>query len=107
MIHLEHVLIALALVLGLAGGFFFARSRTHRKAGGDPDVLFPVRTSPLCSYCDFRRSCPQGRAAAPDAQPWSLLAPCGPSRTGRAGCWVGCAPCPGCSRPAWWCWPRR
>jgi len=44
-------------------------------AGGDPEVLFPVRTSPVCSYCDFRRSCPEGRAAAPDAQPWSLLAP--------------------------------
>ena len=43
------------------------------KAGGDPEVLFPARTSPLCSYCDFRRSCPQGGAAAPDAQPWSLL----------------------------------
>lgn len=45
------------------------------KAGGDPELLFPARTSPLCSYCDFRRSCPQGRAAAPEAQPWSLLAP--------------------------------
>ena len=44
-------------------------------AGGDPEVLFPARTSPVCSYCDFRRSCPEGRAAAPDVQPWALLAP--------------------------------
>jgi putative RecB family exonuclease len=44
-------------------------------AGGDPEVLFPPRTSPGCSYCDFRRSCPDGRAAAPDVEPWALLAP--------------------------------
>jgi nucleotide-binding universal stress UspA family protein len=42
MIHLEHVLIALALVLGLAGGFLFARSRAGRKAGGAPDTVHHI-----------------------------------------------------------------
>lgn len=44
-------------------------------AGGDPELLFPARVSGGCSYCDFRRSCPEGRAAAPEVQPWALLAP--------------------------------
>src|SRR5581483_845540 len=77
------------------------------KAGGDPEVLFPARTSPMCSYCDFRRSCPQGRAAAPDAQPWSLLAPGARGRPGRVGYGGGRAPSRGWSGPAWWCSPPR
>ncbi|WP_185061120.1 PD-(D/E)XK nuclease family protein [Pseudonocardia eucalypti] len=44
-------------------------------AGGDPELLFPPRTGPICSYCDFRRHCPAGREAAPDREPWSLLEP--------------------------------
>lgn len=44
-------------------------------AGGDPEVLFPPRTSAACSWCDLRRNCPAGRAAAPDLEPWALLAP--------------------------------
>ncbi|MGI8816163.1 MAG: RecB family exonuclease [Pseudonocardia sp.] len=44
-------------------------------AGGDPELLFPPRTSSGCSFCDFRRHCPEGRAAAPDLEPWALLAP--------------------------------
>ncbi|MGQ0483397.1 MAG: RecB family exonuclease [Pseudonocardia sp.] len=44
-------------------------------AGGDPELLFPARVSGGCSYCDFRRSCPEGRAAAPEVRPWALLAP--------------------------------
>ncbi len=43
--------------------------------GGDPEALFPPRTSPGCSTCDVRRHCPEGRAAAPDLAPWELLAP--------------------------------
>ncbi len=42
MIHLEHVLIALALILGLAGGFLFARSRAGRKGGGAPDTVHQI-----------------------------------------------------------------
>jgi putative RecB family exonuclease len=41
--------------------------------GGDPEVLFPPSTSPGCATCDVRRNCPDGRAAVPEAQPWSLL----------------------------------
>jgi RecB family exonuclease len=44
-------------------------------AGGDPEVLFPPRPSNRCSFCDMRRHCPQGREAAPELEPWALLAP--------------------------------
>jgi putative RecB family exonuclease len=43
-------------------------------AGGDPDVLFPPHVGRRCAYCDFRRSCPEGQAAGPQAEPWALLA---------------------------------
>ncbi|GAY13257.1 PD-(D/E)XK nuclease family protein [Pseudonocardia sp. N23] len=42
-------------------------------AGGDPEALFPPRTSPACATCDVRRHCPEGRAAAPSPQPWAYL----------------------------------
>lgn len=42
-------------------------------AGGDPDVLFPTRVGRQCAWCDFRRSCPDGQAAGPAAEPWALL----------------------------------
>jgi putative RecB family exonuclease len=38
------------------------------------DALFPPRTGPLCSWCDFRRHCPEGQAAAGDRRPWDGLA---------------------------------
>jgi RecB family exonuclease len=44
-------------------------------AGGDPEILFPPRTGRHCSWCDFRRSCPEGQAAAPGLEPWAMLAP--------------------------------
>jgi RecB family exonuclease len=44
-------------------------------AGGDREILFPPSTSRACSWCDFRRHCPEGRAAAPDLDSWALLAP--------------------------------
>ncbi|MCP2259594.1 PD-(D/E)XK nuclease superfamily protein [Streptoalloteichus tenebrarius] len=44
-------------------------------AGGDPDVLFPPRPGRQCSWCDFRRHCAEGQRAAPDLDPWALLAP--------------------------------
>jgi putative RecB family exonuclease len=44
-------------------------------AGGDPEVLFPPRTGRHCSWCDFRRHCADGRRAAPELDPWALLAP--------------------------------
>jgi putative RecB family exonuclease len=44
-------------------------------AGGDPDVLFPAQVGRQCSWCDFRRSCPEGQAAGPQAEPWAMLVP--------------------------------
>jgi nucleotide-binding universal stress UspA family protein len=41
-IRLEHVLIAVALVLGLAGGFFLARSRLVRKAPAEPEAIHHI-----------------------------------------------------------------
>ncbi|WP_027942211.1 RecB family exonuclease [Amycolatopsis taiwanensis] len=43
--------------------------------GGDPEALFPARTSARCSWCDFRPSCMEGQQAAPPARSWELLAP--------------------------------
>ena len=42
---------------------------------GAPDVLFPPRPAPRCGSCDVRRHCPEGRAAAPEREPWASLAP--------------------------------
>jgi putative RecB family exonuclease len=44
-------------------------------AGGDPDVLFPPRVGRQCTWCDFRRHCPEGQAAGPPLTPWGLLPP--------------------------------
>ncbi len=41
MIHLEHVLVVLALVAGLIGGFLFARSR-HSRPGPQADVVHHI-----------------------------------------------------------------
>ncbi|GAB3245893.1 RecB family exonuclease [Kineosporia babensis] len=37
------------------------------------DDVFPPNPGPGCSFCDFRRSCPEGRAASEDRPPWSAL----------------------------------
>ncbi|MEO6879945.1 MAG: PD-(D/E)XK nuclease family protein [Mycobacteriaceae bacterium] len=52
-----------------------ARATKSLVAGGDPEVLFPPRPAPSCSWCDFRRSCPEGAAASPRREPWAGLAP--------------------------------
>lgn len=44
-------------------------------AGGDAEILFPPQPGRQCSWCDFRRHCPEGRQASPDLDPWALLAP--------------------------------
>jgi RecB family exonuclease len=38
------------------------------------DELFAPSPGPICSWCDFRRHCPEGLAAAPDRRPWDALA---------------------------------
>ena len=44
-------------------------------AGGDPDLAFPARPAARCGFCDVRRHCPEGRAAAPEREPWASLEP--------------------------------
>ncbi|HEV7650768.1 MAG TPA: PD-(D/E)XK nuclease family protein [Actinophytocola sp.] len=55
------------------------------KAGGDPDVLFPPQVGRQCAWCDFRRSCPEGQAAGPQAEPWASLARADEAGGARAG----------------------
>ncbi|MDP9391978.1 MAG: PD-(D/E)XK nuclease family protein [Actinomycetota bacterium] len=43
-------------------------------AGEDPDAAFPAVPGTQCSWCDFRPSCPTGRAAVPGRETWSFLA---------------------------------
>ena len=38
------------------------------------DEVFPPRTGPACGWCDYRRSCPAGQAAAAPHRPWDALA---------------------------------
>ena len=42
-------------------------------AGGSADRVFPARPAPRCGSCDVRRHCPEGRAAAPESEPWASL----------------------------------
>lgn len=43
-------------------------------AGAAADDVFPPAPGPSCSWCDFRKHCPEGRAASPDLDPWAGLA---------------------------------
>jgi putative RecB family exonuclease len=43
-------------------------------AGAAADDVFPPAPGPNCSWCDFRRHCPEGRAASADRLPWAALA---------------------------------
>jgi len=38
------------------------------------DEVFPPRPSPSCGWCDYRRSCAEGSAAAVTRRPWDGLA---------------------------------
>ncbi|MET8157459.1 PD-(D/E)XK nuclease family protein [Sphaerisporangium sp. NPDC005289] len=38
------------------------------------DAGFPPRPGPVCSWCDYRRHCPEGQAAGSPHQPWDGLA---------------------------------
>jgi hypothetical protein len=37
------------------------------------DEVFPPRPAPSCGWCDFRRHCPEGTAAAITRRPWDGL----------------------------------
>jgi hypothetical protein len=45
------------------------------RAGADPDAAFPPTPGPQCSWCDFRRWCPDGRAQSSGREPWAALTP--------------------------------
>ncbi|MEU8245429.1 PD-(D/E)XK nuclease family protein [Nonomuraea sp. NPDC048916] len=38
------------------------------------DARFAPSPGPICSWCDFRRHCPEGLAAGPERHPWDGLA---------------------------------
>jgi RecB family exonuclease len=44
-------------------------------ADGRADAVFPARPAARCGTCDVRRHCPEGRAAAPEREPWASLEP--------------------------------
>lgn len=47
------------------------------RAGVDADEadrLYPAAPGPLCAWCDFNRSCPEGAAYAKPREPWAALA---------------------------------
>lgn len=43
-------------------------------AGADADDVFPPAPRSSCSWCDFRKLCPEGREASADLEPWAGLA---------------------------------
>ncbi len=48
---------------------------TDTVAGGaDPLEVFEPNPGPSCSWCDFRRLCPEGQAVSPQKQSWAGLA---------------------------------
>jgi putative RecB family exonuclease len=50
-----------------------SRADAAYRAGDRGDARFAPRPSGRCSWCDFRRHCPEGQAAAPDREPWSSV----------------------------------
>lgn len=50
-----------------------AKADAAYRAGDTGDAAFPPRPSSRCSWCDFRRHCPQGQEAAPDREPWAAI----------------------------------
>ncbi|GLY14795.1 hypothetical protein Kisp01_18100 [Kineosporia sp. NBRC 101677] len=42
-------------------------------AGRRDDTVFPPKPGPGCSFCDFRRSCPEGRAASEERPAWTAV----------------------------------
>ncbi|GLW07534.1 hypothetical protein Misp01_26640 [Microtetraspora sp. NBRC 13810] len=48
--------------------------RTPPAVPAEVDALFPPSPGPVCSWCDFRRHCPEGQLAGPARQSWDGLA---------------------------------
>src|ERR1039457_3188395 len=53
--------------------FAAAQAGTATGSSGGPDEDFPPSPGPGCGWCDFRGSCPEGRAAAEARRPWDGL----------------------------------
>ena len=55
-------------------------ARAEDAGDGDADAIeaidaaFPPAPGPVCSWCDFRRHCPEGKDASSDIEPWAGLA---------------------------------
>jgi hypothetical protein len=39
----------------------------------EADAMYPAQIGPLCGWCDFNRSCPEGRQAMSPREPWAGL----------------------------------
>jgi putative RecB family exonuclease len=50
-----------------------SRADEAYRAGDRSDATFAPKPSNRCSWCDFRRHCPEGQAAAPAREPWSAV----------------------------------
>jgi RecB family exonuclease len=75
----EHTPDSLARQIGRAEaiGAEAALADARHHAGlpdAEVDAVFPPRPSPGCSWCDFRRHCPEGAAMSPERQPWDAIA---------------------------------
>ncbi|NUR85969.1 MAG: PD-(D/E)XK nuclease family protein [Nonomuraea sp.] len=52
-----------------------AADEIYRERSGDvPPEVFAPNPGPFCSWCDFRRHCPEGLAASPERRSWDGLA---------------------------------
>ncbi|HET7900363.1 MAG TPA: PD-(D/E)XK nuclease family protein [Candidatus Nanopelagicales bacterium] len=55
-------------------------ARAEDAAAGDADAIeaidavLPPQPGPMCSWCDYRRHCPEGRDASTALEPWAGLA---------------------------------
>jgi len=54
------------------------------RAGDRGDAVFAPKPSGQCSWCDFRRHCPEGQAAAPEREPWSSVVGLPPVRSAQS-----------------------
>ncbi|MDQ1537272.1 MAG: putative RecB family exonuclease [Actinomycetota bacterium] len=51
---------------------------------GAQSPLFEPRTSPICTWCDFRAHCPTGQLVGPEKSDWAGLEAEGPTGTGSS-----------------------
>jgi putative RecB family exonuclease len=54
------------------------RADTEYAELGVESTRFPPRPSPLCTWCDFRAHCPEGRLQGPEKSEWAGLEPSDP-----------------------------